>query len=59
MIRFFIILFAAIMMFAAGRFVFHRPEQKVFQLICYGLAAVLALVFFYIMVLAIFLGESI
>ncbi len=59
MIRFFIILFAAVMMFAAGRFVFNRPEQKVFRLICYGLAAVLGISFLYISILAMFLGESI
>lgn len=59
MIRFLLILFAALIMFAAGRFVFHRAEHKVFQLICYGLSAILATLFVYIFVLAICLGESI
>lgn len=59
MIRVLIILFAAFIMLLAGRVVFSRPEHKAYQIACYILGAFLSCLFFYIMVLSLFLEESI
>ena len=59
MIRVLIILFAALLMFIAGRFVFHQPKHKTFQTICYLLATFFSALFIYVLVLATFMSDSI